>query len=996
MIDRGREDGDMGLRATSPRLVGRHGEMARLERALDVAAEDGSAVALIAGEAGGGKSRLVQELAGLADGRGFRVCVGRCVDLGDATWPLAPLREIVASLVDDLDGEALDLVVGGARGVLVELVPELGGERAGDVPVASDRLCELVVGLFKRLARRAPLVLVVEDLHWADATTRTLFSALARVGRLRPLLLVGTFRSDELHRRHPLRPVLAELERAGQCERIEVRPLDPAATAELITAIGGVRADRFDVDDVHRRSGGNPFFVEELIAARRWGVAGLPDTLRDVILARAATLDDTAVEVLGVAAAAGPTLPEVLADVRGVGADALRTTVDELFATALLVPDGDEVRFRHELGREVFYDELVPGERARVHALLARSVAHRRPERLGEVARHWSAAHDTPRALAASVAAGRQALRMGAAAEAEGHLGRALELWDSVDDAGALAGLDHPALLVETAIAAEHARHIERGIELDLQAVAELAGVDPKREAEVWLQLRDLYRFMNRWDDCAVTVARALDLIPESPPSSARAEALANAALGEVVANRAGEAEAYARQAIVVAEAVGDPDMVVKAYDTLVDPLGMAGDAEGALAVALANLTRCGPGVSPERTIAVYNKVTGAMTAVARYAEIPAHAERAVELARTTGLGGPRAVWIADRWVESLVLLGRWSEAEQLVGDLVDLLDHPAQEGDLAGSWGVALIRQGRLDEARPLIEQARAMLARGHWSDIVPRQAGAVVMFAAADGRYSDAETVVNDVVDRDQPSVGGNSYLVATATAAMADSGLAGPAGRHDDTNERNIATATRWIKWMEAVEHNGRQPTVEQQLYRDHALAQLQRLSGQSEPQAWAQLAAGWERIGFRYDEAYAQLRHTEALLAGTSGRSVSARRAATDVLAAAHTVAQELRAVPLLNHIEDLARRARLPVGTNESSDPHRDDDRTMTAVGLTPREHDVLALLARGRSNGQIAKELFISTKTASVHVSNILRKLDVTNRVEAAAVAAQHPRRARP
>ena len=205
----------MGLRATSPMLVGRHGEMARLERALDVAAADGSAVALIAGEAGVGKSRLVHELATSAEGRGFRVCVGGCVDLGEAIWPLAPLREMVASLVEDLDGEALDLVVGGARGVLAELVPELGGERAGGAPVSSDRLCELVVGLFKRLAQRAPLVLVVEDLHWADATTRTLFSALARVGRLRQVLLVGTFRSDELHRRHPLRPALAEVERGA-------------------------------------------------------------------------------------------------------------------------------------------------------------------------------------------------------------------------------------------------------------------------------------------------------------------------------------------------------------------------------------------------------------------------------------------------------------------------------------------------------------------------------------------------------------------------------------------------------------------------------------------------------------------------------------------------------------------------------------------------------------------------------------------------------------
>jgi DNA-binding CsgD family transcriptional regulator/tetratricopeptide (TPR) repeat protein len=976
----------MAWGATSPVVVGRELEIQRLDEALAVAAEDGSAVLLISGEAGVGKTRLVDELATRAAGRGFCVCVGRCVDLGEAIWPLAPLRDIVASLVDELDDEALDLVLGGARDVLASLVPELGSDRAGEAPVSSDRMCELVVGMFRRLAQRAPVLLVIEDLHWADATTRTLFSALAQVSRLQSLLLVGTFRSDELHRRHPLRPALAEVERRRECERIEVRPLERAATVELIAAIGGVPADRVYADDVHRQSAGNPFFVEELVAARASGVTGLPDTLRDVILARAAQLDDAAVDVLGVAAAAGPTVPEVLTDVCGVEETALRETLDRLFATALVVPDRDEVRFRHELGREVLYEMLLPGRRARVHAALARSVERRRPERLGEIARHWCAAHDGPRALAASVAAGRQALREGAAAEAEGHLGRALELWDTVDEPSAVAGLDHPALLVETATAAEHARHLEAAIELDLRAVAELAGVDPLREAEVWLQLRDVYRFMNRWDDCAVTVARALALLPESPPSSARAEALANAALGEVVANRANEAEAYARQAIAVAEAVGDGDMVVKAYDTLVAALQLAGDPDGALAVAVANLARCGPSNSPERTISVYNAVTGALTGVARYDEIAAHAERAVELARNTGLGGPRAGWIAERWVESLVVLGRWTEAERLVRDLTDLLDHPDQEGDLADSWGVALIRQGRVDEARPLIEQAQAALARGHLSEAVPWEAAAVAMFVAAEG--GDVEPIVDDVVARAEYSVGGNSLLVATAIAALAD---AGPAQRHTATNERTIATATRWIAWMESVEHAGRRPTIEQRLHRDHARAQLQRLNGSLDPQPWSQLVAGWERIGFRYEAAYARLRHAEALLAGTAGRSTAARRAATDVLVVARAVAAELGAAPLLTEIGDLARRARLAIEGTESTDPRRPVIRAV--VGLTSREHEVLALLALGRSNGQIAKELYISTKTASVHVSNILRKLDVANRVEAAAVAtaAEHP-----
>jgi DNA-binding CsgD family transcriptional regulator len=303
----------------------------------------------------------------------------------------------------------------------------------------------------------------------------------------------------------------------------------------------------------------------------------------------------------------------------------------------------------------------------------------------------------------------------------------------------------------------------------------------------------------------------------------------------------------------------------------------------------------------------------------------------------------------------------------------------------------VALIRQGRVDEARPLFDEAHATLARGHVSEVVPWLAAAVVTFAAAEGRHGDIATIVDDVVDRDQPSVGGNSHLVATAIAAVADGRAGGPAARDGGTHESSIAAATRWIEWMERLEHKGRLASIEQRLHRDHACAQRLRLRGSHDPQPWAQLAAGWEEIGFRYDAAYARLRHAEALLAGTSGRSASARAAATDVLAAAYGVAGELGAGPLLADLEDLARRARLPLPRRESPDPARGDDRAMTVRGLTPREREVLALLALGRSNGQIAKELFISTKTASVHVSNILRKLDVTNRIEAAAVIARQP-----
>ena len=193
-------------------------------------------------------------------------------------------------MVDDLDDEALDLVLGAARGVLARLVLELGDAASGDDPLTSDRLCELVVGMFSRLARRAPVVLVVEDLHWADGSTRLLFSALARVGRLRSVLLVGTFRNDEVGRRHSLWPVLAEIERGGRCDRIDLQPLDWSATAEFVGAIDATAGRQF-VDDVHRRSGGNPSLSRNWSPRVRAGLSVCP-TLRDVMLARASAFDD--------------------------------------------------------------------------------------------------------------------------------------------------------------------------------------------------------------------------------------------------------------------------------------------------------------------------------------------------------------------------------------------------------------------------------------------------------------------------------------------------------------------------------------------------------------------------------------------------------------------------------------------------------------------------------------------------------------------------------
>jgi DNA-binding CsgD family transcriptional regulator/tetratricopeptide (TPR) repeat protein len=463
---------------------------------------------------------------------------------------------------------------------------------------------------------------------------------------------------------------------------------------------------------------------------------------------------------------------------------------------------------------------------------------------------------------------------------------------------------------------------------------------------------------------------------------------LANAAIGATYVNRPDEATAYATRAVAVAEAAGDRDVVVYAHYARGAAFSLT-DPERELAHGLANLARCGPGVSPELTVTVYSGIALALGSLGRYAEVLVYAERGIEVARRSGLGGHRTSWLAAWWIESLVALGRWPEAEHNVAEFADLLEYPIEEGCLAPSWGIALTRQGRLDEARPVIDYARAVISSGVWAYTTARMVGAIAEFDAADGRCDDAVSLVDEHVDQVPRHPDGDVVLVAAGVAALADYVRAGSSRRGRGIAERSDAMATRWLELIESNEQGGWRPGPEQQLHRDHAHAQLERLRRTADPHRWSKLAAGWAELGFRYDEALARLRCAEAFLAGTAGRARAVRRAAEAELRAARVIAAELGAMPLQAEIDDLARRARLAPGARASPDQLPGDRGVEDDLGLTARERDVLALLALGRSNGQIGKELYISTKTASVHVSNILRKLGVTNRVEAAAYAVE-------
>jgi DNA-binding CsgD family transcriptional regulator/tetratricopeptide (TPR) repeat protein len=964
-------------RAASPVMVGRDAEIDVVMTVADLVTGGEPAVLLVSGEPGVGKSRLVSELSGRAAERGLRVAVGRCIEFGDGVWPLAPLRELLTGLVAQLDPDTIEHVIGGASGVVAALTPSYRAGGAADKgPLAVDRLCELFVGVFDRLARVQPLLLVVEDLHWADATTRDLFSLLARMGGLGPMLLIGTYRPDALDRRHPLRPIVAEISRSSRTTRVELRPLDVTATSELVLALGGEATWAIDI---HRESEGNPFVVEELVAARRAGVLGLPETLRDIVLARASALDDASVDVLHTVAVAGSTTPTVIATVTGLDERSVHRTLSSLFDLSLLAEEGDVIRFRHELAREVFAEDLAHRERVALHRRLAISLEDVRPERAGELARHWEAAGEHGRALSNSIAAGRQALSDGAAAEAEGHFRRALDEWDRVETPERFAGTDHPGLLSEAAIAGQLARHIDDAIDLAQQAQAELMQTDPVRTGEVWLLLRDLYRFADRRDECADAIARALELLPQSPPSVARAKALALASVGHWYERRAPEAMSTARQAFDMAELLGDRETLAHASNALSGAFDLSGEPERGLAVALHATEHLAPHVAPDSALMLYNSLCVSYQTLGRFTEIPGVCERAVALARRTGLAGPRGAWLVGHWVAALVVLGRWDEAERCLAEHEDLTDD--DDRGLTYYWTRALVRQGRFDEAAPRVERVRALLADGFSAEDVGSRAAVVVEHDGVRGSPDDLITFVDELLTRALrgPSLG-IGILVMTATAVLADRAESARARRVDVPVESWVEASAGWIERLESARARGIWSTEWSVRHLEQARAEHSRLCGRSDPDQWAAVAMRWADLGARYDEASGRWRHAEALLAGTRGRTPSARRVAGTELAVARSLADAVPAPPLVAEIDDLARLANLSTAPPDVS---VDGDRH----GLTARELEVLTLLADGRTNGQIATTLYISPKTASVHVSNILRKLGVANRVEAARIA---------
>src|SRR5215471_1513443 len=514
---------EMTGRASGPVLVGRDRQMAALDAAFAGVRQGGPTAVLLGGEAGVGKSRLVSEFGQAAEAAGACVLTGPCLELGTDGLPFAPFTAILRELVHEVGTDAVASMLPSrtTRG-LARLLPELGeADTGGDPGEARARLFEEMLSALDHLARHSPVVLVIEDAHWADRSSRDLLTFL--IGNQRAiggLLIVVTFRSDELHRTHPLRPLLAALDRIAWVERIELPRLTRGDTADLAAGILGRQLAADLAEALYRRTEGNPLFVETLLGRDGELSCELPESLRDLLLDGVRRLPEDTQEVLRVASAGGETTGHaLLAAVTGLDDAALTSALRPAVTGNVLRAQPGGYTFRHELIREAVHDDLLPGEHGRLHSRFAEAIdadpSLVPPGRAAiEMAHHWHSAHDSAWALIGAWRAAAQAGRSVAAAERLALLARVLELWDQVPDAADRIGADHTQVLEEATAAAHDSGEYERGIAL---ATPALRGLDPAAEpvrVAKLLQSRSQFRLKLGRKDFARDLEDALEIVP--------------------------------------------------------------------------------------------------------------------------------------------------------------------------------------------------------------------------------------------------------------------------------------------------------------------------------------------------------------------------------------------------------------------------------------------------------------------------------------------------
>ncbi len=926
-------------RGSSPTLIGRDPELAALCGAIEAARTSDRPVVLVSGEAGIGKSRLLAEfeasaIAAPPAGRPVRFLHGSCVEVGEG---LAYLP--ILDWLDDLErgDEADPAAVAGLRAALGGMVGRSTDAAAEDPGSSRSFLFQRLRELLVAPTATDDVVAIIDDLHWADRSTLDVVAYLARRLVGTGVLLVLVYRSDELHRRHALTPVIAELERRSVLDHVRLEPLGAGDVSAQIAAIVGQPVETSRVGRVVELADGNPFHVEELLALE--GTGALPSSLRDVLGARLGAIDDDTLEVVRQAAVIGRRVDGglliVVARTEPAATEAgLRSAVD----ARILVsdPDGRRYRFRHALLREAVYDEILPSERVAAHRRIAEALvaeprfADPNPSvAAADLARHWLGAHAEPEAFVALIETGRAAWSAGAMAEGRHAYEEALALWDRVPDP-LVGGVPRSRLLQDAAALTWYDGDTRRALELNLRTQAE-----PDVQADPWRLGRLLehtaWYYMELRDVAASEAAahRAAEVIPRHPPTAELAGAIGTLGAFESVAGRMRSARPILEEALEISISADSWSAILASQAHLAyvyAELGLESLAEAALDEAWASLER---NTVDDSFFALTTNAPWVWLALGRYQHAIDDAERSLAIAQQRGVDVGGGAWYTSPWSEALYRSGRWDAALATIASATAFASAASPEMTHRAVTAMIHAGRGRSDEARRLAREA-VELGRAGWADEVKMSQCSLVWVELLAGDPNAAAAAVRIAVDA---AAGADAVVVRAELAAMA-AWVAAEVSAHGGNADR----ADDLAAYAAELERSLRTPGEIRDgidTWLDVAAAFLARRDGRDVPDDWSTAAEGFERIGARPMAAIARQGEVEAILQA-GGPMAEAERAARAALA--HIDA--MGADGLRDRLGRVTRAARLDMSagsdsTESTGQPSASSDAARRPVGPLP-------------------------------------------------------------
>ena len=977
-------------------LVARQHELQVLDACLDAARSGRATVALIRGESGIGKSRLVEALAEQARQDGVFVAVGHCTPVSGGELPFGPFVELLSEITAAPDSEQ----VAGATWDRLRTVLTVSGPSSGmlspDVGLERSRLFTSVLWVLHTLAERRPVMLVLEDVHWADSSSLDLLNYLARTATKERLLVVLTYRDDALTGDANARRGLRELSRAEMTRGIALTPLDAREMAQLL-AVSDVPLPASQYDRVVVLSDGNPFIALEL--ACHDGVEGAhTEALRNALMGPLEDLSDDARRALHVAAVLGPYIPHEVLEyaIESTGGD-VASDIRLLTERGLLVAGAERYDFRHAIVRENVVAEMLPSERLAAHraAVHGLRVSHQDASTTGltQLAHHLVAAKDYSAALPVVLSAARHARRVYAFPEARRQLEVARDvLWTRVDDPQALAGLSYDNLVCREAEMARWAGRPLEAAELVQQAMVTAAPVGRHR-ARLELELGealwaagDPAAALAAWErgEAALQAPPEIHGDPATEDPAVHAKVLASLARGLVMTGRHERGRAAAELAVTVSEEAGATRNALQARITLAIVVARQGELEAGVAQLRQVLREAIAADAFEAVVRCFGNLAFLLSAAGRMGEALEVTAEGAQVCRRFGPLLLVAPTLAENWVHALVAIGRWDEADDLAHELeqqwaaegmalalhLELARVAAARGDAAGFERTMSIidRFARADDPYAL-------------HDVTAARAESLLWRGDAEQAHRIARESLSHLAD--QQDFGLVVSMCSIALRAHADQVTA----RADRVLSDSAARETRHL--LSIAQHAAEHDTLA--LGQAHLLlceAEAARASLRQSADLWTDVVTSWQHLDCPYPTAYAQWRQAEELF------GARARAQGTRALASALQTAARLRCAPLESSLRRLARHAGVSPGELEApaagaaaradGEPRPPDS---LPVSLTPRERDVLRILTEGFSNQQIARRLFISESTVSVHVSHVIAKLGVANRLQAAAAA---------